>query len=118
MIIGMVIFWYYEIRITWLRDGPMTNLEDLDLSKIQTVLKLRQNIISILCRQESESAKKQLTQIYVDHTSTGKSYGEYETAMDRDNYLSPNSAKEMGLIDQIIVPKGKTENKEQLKGSL
>jgi ATP-dependent protease ClpP protease subunit len=27
--------------------------------------------------------------------------------MDRDNYLSPGDAKEMGLIDVIIEPKGK-----------
>lgn len=51
--------------------------------------------------------KKQLTQIYVDHTSTGKSYDEYSQAMDRDRYLSPGSAVELGLIDNIIAPKGK-----------
>lgn len=55
--------------------------------------------------------KKQLTQIYVDHTSTGKSFGEYETAMDRDRYLNPGLAKEMGLIDNIIEPKGKPGSK-------
>lgn len=59
--------------------------------------------------QEIQDLKKQLTQIYVDHTSTGKKYEEYEVAMDRDNYLSPGSAKEMGLIDNIISPKGKNE---------
>jgi ATP-dependent Clp protease protease subunit len=53
--------------------------------------------------------KKQLTQIYVDHTSVGKKFEEYEKAMDRDNYLSPATAKEMGLIDVIIEPKGKTK---------
>ncbi len=51
--------------------------------------------------------KGQLTQIYVDHTSTAKSFEEYEKAMDRDRYLSPAAAKEMGLIDNIIEPKGK-----------
>src|SRR5690606_38236122 len=49
--------------------------------------------------------KKQLTQIYVDHTSTGKSYDEYSVAMDRDRYLNPASAMELGLIDNIIAPK-------------
>lgn len=57
--------------------------------------------------------KKQLTQIYVDHTSTGKSFQEYEKAMDRDRYLNPGLAKEMGLIDNIIEPKGKTSAKEE-----
>lgn len=51
--------------------------------------------------------KAQLTQIYVDHTSTNKSFEEYEKAMDRDRYLSPGQASEMGLIDNIIKPKGK-----------
>lgn len=59
--------------------------------------------------QEIQELKRQLTQIYVDHTSADKSYEEYEKAMDRDNYLSPGTAKEMGLIDNVIVPKGKTE---------
>ena len=59
--------------------------------------------------KEIQDLKQQLTQIYVDHTSTGKKYEEYESAMDRDNYLSPVNAKEMGLIDNIIVPKGKTK---------
>jgi ATP-dependent Clp protease protease subunit len=57
--------------------------------------------------REIQDLKKQLTQIYVDHTSAGKTYEEYETAMDRDNYLSPQNAKDLGLIDHIILPKGK-----------
>jgi ATP-dependent Clp protease, protease subunit len=63
--------------------------------------------------KEIQDLKGQLTQIYVDHTSTSKTYAEYESAMDRDNYLSPGSAKEMGLIDQIIEPKGKTETESK-----
>lgn len=62
--------------------------------------------------QEIQDLKQQLTQIYVDHTSTGKKYEEYESAMDRDNYLSPAKAKEMGLIDNIIEPKGKMKQEE------
>ena len=60
--------------------------------------------------QEIQDLKQQLTQIYVDHTSTDKKYEEYEVAMDRDNYLSPNKALEMGLIDKVITPKGKVES--------
>ena len=51
--------------------------------------------------------KKQLTQIYVDHTSTNQSFEQYAAAMDRDNYLGPEKAAELGLIDNIIAPKGK-----------
>ncbi len=49
--------------------------------------------------------KKQLTNIYVKHT--GKDYAHLEKNLERDNYLSPTLAKEMGLIDNIIEPKGK-----------
>jgi ATP-dependent Clp protease protease subunit len=49
--------------------------------------------------------KKQLTNIYVKHT--GKDYDSLEKAMDRDNYLSPGEAIELGLIDNVIEPKGK-----------
>jgi ATP-dependent Clp protease protease subunit len=51
--------------------------------------------------------KKQLNNIYVKHT--GKKYDEVEKACDRDNYLDPGRAKEFGLIDNIIVPKGKSK---------
>jgi ATP-dependent Clp protease protease subunit len=63
--------------------------------------------------QEIQDLKQQLTQIYVDHTSEGVTYDQYEQAMDRDNYLSPVKAKELGLIDQIIEPKGKIEPKDK-----
>lgn len=56
--------------------------------------------------------KKQLTQIYVDHTSTNKTFEEYAKAMDRDNYLNPSTAIELGLIDHIIAPKGKSVKQE------
>ncbi len=51
--------------------------------------------------------KRQLYEIYVKHT--GKKYDIVEKACDRDNYLSPSQAKEFGLIDNIIDPKGKTK---------
>jgi ATP-dependent Clp protease, protease subunit len=53
--------------------------------------------------------KRQLYEIYVKHT--GKKYDVVEKACDRDNYLSPMQAKEFGLIDNIIDPKGKTPKK-------
>lgn len=49
--------------------------------------------------------KRQLTNIYVKHT--GKDYEFLEKNLERDNYLSPTLAKDMGLIDNIIEPKGK-----------
>jgi ATP-dependent Clp protease protease subunit len=55
--------------------------------------------------------KKQLNNIYVKHTN--RKYDEIEKACDRDNYLNPEKAKEFGLIDHIIVPKGKTLAKDK-----
>ncbi len=50
--------------------------------------------------KEMLKTKKRLTEIYVDHT--GKSYDELEKAMDRDNYMTAEQAKEFGLIDEVI----------------
>lgn len=61
---------------------------------------------------EIQDLKGQLTQIYVDHSSKDLKYDDYEKAMDRDNYLSPKKALDMGLIDHIIEPKGKIEAKK------
>jgi len=44
--------------------------------------------------------RKRLNQIYVKHT--GKSLSEVEKAMERDNFMSPEEAKNFGLIDKII----------------
>ena len=50
--------------------------------------------------EEMLKTKKNLTEIYVKHT--GKKYEDLEKAMDRDNYLSPEQAKEFKLIDHIV----------------
>jgi len=46
--------------------------------------------------------KRTLTQIYVDHNSKGKTYEEFHSAMERDNFMSAQEALEFGLIDEII----------------
>lgn len=46
--------------------------------------------------------KRQLNQIYVKHSSKGMSMEKIEKETDRDNYLSPEQAIEMGLIDAVI----------------
>lgn len=50
--------------------------------------------------KELIETKKKLTEIYVRHT--GKSYDELFNAMERDNYMSPELAKEFGLIDHVV----------------
>ena len=46
--------------------------------------------------------KKELTEIYVSHNSKGKTYDEFELAMDRDNFLTAQEALDFGLADEII----------------
>jgi ATP-dependent Clp protease protease subunit len=46
--------------------------------------------------------KRELTEIYVKHNTSGKSYDDFESAMDRDNFLSSQEALEMGLVDSVV----------------
>ena len=46
------------------------------------------------------SLKKRLNQIYSKHT--GKSEDEIKIALERDNFMTPDNAKEFGLIDQVV----------------
>ena len=52
--------------------------------------------------KELERIKEELTEIYVKHNSKGKTYEEFETAMDRDNFMTSEEALEFGLADEII----------------
>ncbi len=46
------------------------------------------------------SLKKRLNEIYSKHT--GKSVDQIKTALERDNFMTPNDAKEFGLIDKVV----------------
>ena len=46
------------------------------------------------------SLKKRLNEIYSKHT--GKSSDEIKSALERDNFMTPNSAKDFGLIDKVV----------------
>jgi ATP-dependent Clp protease protease subunit len=50
--------------------------------------------------RELIKTKEKLTKIYQNHT--GQSYDLLYKNMERDNYLSPEEAKEFGLIDQVV----------------
>lgn len=52
--------------------------------------------------REIQDLKNQLNQIYVKHSSSGMTMDRIEKETDRDNYLSPMQAIEMGLIDAVI----------------
>jgi len=46
--------------------------------------------------------KKNLTQIYVDHNSVGKTFEQLATDMERDNFMSASQAVEYGLADKVL----------------
>ncbi len=46
------------------------------------------------------SLKKRLNEIYSKHT--GKSVEDIKSALERDNFMTPNAAKDFGLIDKVV----------------
>ena len=49
---------------------------------------------------EVSSLKKRLNEIYYKHT--GKSVDEVKTALERDNFMTADVAKDFGLIDEVV----------------
>ena len=47
------------------------------------------------------SLKKRLNEIYSKHT--GKSVEDIKLALERDNFMTPENAKDFGLIDKVVV---------------
>ncbi|WP_336487800.1 ATP-dependent Clp protease proteolytic subunit [Methylobacterium nigriterrae] len=50
--------------------------------------------------REIEALKKRLNEIYVKHT--GRDYETIHQALERDNFMTADAAKEFGLIDEVI----------------
>ena len=46
------------------------------------------------------SLKKRLNEIYSKHT--GKSVDEIKSALERENFMTPDNAKDFGLIDKVV----------------
>jgi len=57
--------------------------------------------------RETEKLKRRLNDIYVEHT--GRPLEEVEAALERDRFMSPEEAKDFGLIDEVVAPRGKAE---------
>mgnify|MGYP006211111773 CR=1 FL=1 len=51
-------------------------------------------------RAENEGLKRRLNEIYRKHT--GQELSVIEQSLERDNFMTPDLAKEFGLIDQVI----------------
>src|SRR6478736_5998158 len=50
--------------------------------------------------RESEALKRRIIEIYMTHA--GQAYDIVERALDRDNYMSAEQAREFGLIDAVL----------------
>ncbi|WP_430912074.1 ATP-dependent Clp protease proteolytic subunit [Methylobacterium sp. sgz302541] len=50
--------------------------------------------------REIEALKKRLNEIYVKHT--GRDYETIHQALERDNFMTADAAKEFGLIDEVL----------------
>jgi len=50
--------------------------------------------------KEVESLKRRLNEIYVHHT--GNDYDTIHTALERDNFMTADMAKEFGIVDQVL----------------
>ena len=57
--------------------------------------------------RETEKLKRRLNEIYVEHT--GRTLAEVEEALERDRFMSPQEAKDWGLIDEVMIPRGKAQ---------
>ncbi|MCC5999367.1 MAG: ATP-dependent Clp protease proteolytic subunit [Pararhodobacter sp.] len=62
--------------------------------------------ISIHAREILE-LKERLNNIYVKHT--GQDYDTVEKALERDNFMTAEKARDWGLIDEIVENRGKAE---------
>jgi len=60
--------------------------------------------------EETQKLKTRLNEIYVTHT--GHNLKEVESALERDNFMSPEDAKEWGLIDEIVQQRDKSADDE------
>ncbi|MAB13788.1 ATP-dependent Clp protease proteolytic subunit [Parvibaculum sp.] len=54
--------------------------------------------------EETLRTKKRITKAYAEHC--GRSYEEFEQAMDRDRFMTAEQALEWGLIDRILTERG------------
>jgi len=64
--------------------------------------------------REILSLRARLNDIYVKHT--GKELAHIENAMERDKFLSPEEAKEFGLIDEVVSQRPEEEADPKSKG--
>ena len=60
--------------------------------------------------REVLAVRARLNDIFVHHT--GRALSEIEEAMERDKFLSPEEAKEFGIVDEVVTSRPKNEDAE------
>ncbi|MBR7158770.1 MAG: ATP-dependent Clp endopeptidase proteolytic subunit ClpP [Alphaproteobacteria bacterium] len=60
--------------------------------------------------KEVLALRARINDIYV--AQTGQKLATIEKAMDRDNFMSPEEAKDFGLIDEVVTSRGKDKDEE------
>ena len=73
---------------------------DMNLFGHQLVLHFKPKSNEEIHANEVLSLKKRLNEIYSKHT--GKSVDEVKTALERDNFMTADVAKDFGLIDEVV----------------
>nr|XP_036222815.1 ATP-dependent Clp protease proteolytic subunit, mitochondrial isoform X2 [Bactrocera oleae] len=66
--------------------------------------------------EEIIKLKKQLINIYVKHTK--QCYDKLQQDMERDNFMSPEEAKRIGLIDHVLEHPPQTEAEGEVMTTL
>lgn len=61
--------------------------------------------------EEIKGIKRRLNEIYVKHT--GNKYDDIEAALERDNFMSAERAKEFGLVDQVVSKRADSDGDEK-----
>ena len=61
--------------------------------------------------KEILKTRDRLNKIYVKHT--GQELSKIETAMDRDRFMTPDEAKDFGLIDEVVTERPRTGDDEK-----
>jgi ATP-dependent Clp protease protease subunit len=63
--------------------------------------------------REILALRQRLNEIYVKHT--GQTLARVEAAVERDNFMSPQEAKEFGLVDDVLAPRAPAAGAEETK---
>tara|TARA_B100000900_G_C20510054_1_gene687581 strand:+ start:114 stop:701 length:588 start_codon:yes stop_codon:yes gene_type:complete len=56
----------------------------------------------MIAAQEISRMRTELTEIYVEHNSKGKSFDEINKDIERDNFMTAQESLDYGLIDEIV----------------